>query len=105
MFIEKLRQAMYASKFEEAMLLLKDYHKCVKYFNKCCGELSKAFAKAGQPLQYAGWWVHKEGNRIGVLFKNTQTGGEQYVSVPIFVFASEKYADFVKKYCKLEDNE
>lgn len=105
MFIEKLREAMYASKYEESMCLLKEYHKCVKHFNKCCVELSKAFAKAGQPLQYAGWWVHKEGNRIGVLFKNANTGEDKYISVPIYVFASGRYAEFVNKYCKLGDNE
>lgn len=100
MFIEKLSEAMSAAKLEEATLLLEDYHKCVKYFNKRCVSLSKAFISAGEPLRYAGWWVHREGHRIGVLFKNMVTEEEKYISVPIYVLAAEKYADFVKKYCK-----
>ena len=48
-------------------------------------------------------WVHKDGDRVGILFYDLKKDKERYISVPISVFIESDYAGFVRKYCKLDD--
>ena len=94
---------MFGKKYDIVVQRLAEYHKCVKYFHRGCNELAKAFNEAGVHMEYLGHWVHREGNRIGVLFDDGYD--HRYISVPIYTFVSGRYADFVNKYCKLDRDE
>lgn len=83
--------------------MLSEYHKCVKYFNKCGRMLANEFTKQGLQLSYANSWIHKDGDRVGILFYDSKKDKERYISVPISVFIESDYAGFVRKYCKLDD--
>lgn len=91
-------------KFDKTMRQLKEYHECVRFFNQGSMALAEAFIEAGVWLEYAGRWVHREGNRIGVLFTDVEKGIQRYISVPIYVFVSKSYNEFVKKYCKVGED-
>jgi hypothetical protein len=91
--------------FDKVRHQLKEYHQCVKFFNQGSMALAEAFTKVGLRLEYAGRWVHRDGIRIGVLFTEVEKGEQRYISVPIHVFVSKRYDDFVKKYCKIGSDE
>lgn len=91
--------------FDKVTSQLSEYHKCVKFFNRGSMALAEAFMEVGLWLEYAGRWVHKSGNRIGVLFTDVESGTQRYISVPIYVFVAQSYGEFVKKYCKIGKDE
>lgn len=83
--------------------LLGKYHLCTKHIGRGCRALESALKEANQPLSYASKWLHYEGsNRVGILFYDMLQSRNRWISVPIGVFDSGEWSEFVNKYCKFD---
>ena len=83
--------------------MLVKYHLCTKHIGRGCRALESALKEANQPLSYASKWLHYEGcNRVGVLFYDMLQSRNRWISVPISVFDSGDWSEFVNKYCKFD---
>ena len=82
--------------------LLYNYHKCAKVIGEGCQALEGALKEFNQPLLYANKWSHHLNNdRVGVLFYDMLQSRNRWISVPISVFDSGEFSEFVKRYCQL----
>ena len=86
---------------------LEAYHRCVGTLNRGCRMLESALQEVGQPLSWANQWVHRRDcancDRIGVLFFDMLQNRQRWISVPISVFESGDFEEFVRKYCKVDE--
>ena len=90
--------------------LLSKYHDCTKHIGRGCRALESALKAVNQPLSYANKWIHHEDNdRIGVLFYDMLQSRNRWISVPISVpisvFDSGEWEEFVARYCRVGEVE